>query len=109
MLNVKKVSFFVLGASVLLAGPAYVQNKSAPAGKLTTQDYIDIQQLVEGYPYRIDNCTNSGYDYADQYVADGVFGVSSEWNSPSATHIWYRGREELADAGGGGKGGCRAK
>ncbi len=33
----------------------------------------------------------------------------SEWNSPAATKIWYRGREELADAAGGGKGGCRPK
>jgi len=74
---------------------------------LSAQDYIAIEQLVAGYPYRIDNCTNGGYDYADQYTADGTFGVSSAWGS--AGKIWYRGREELADAGGGGKGGCRPR
>ena len=37
---------------------------------LTTQDYIDIQQLVARYAYAIDNCTNSGYDYADLYAAE---------------------------------------
>ena len=79
----------------------HVQN----AMKLSTQDYIDIQELTGGYPYKVDKCTNSGYDYADQYTADGIFGVSSAWGS--AGKIWYRGREELADAGGGGKDGCR--
>ena len=77
----------------------------AEVRKLTPQDYTEIEQLVAGYSYKIDNCTNSGYDYADQYTADGIFGVSSAWGS--AGKIWYRGREELADAGGGGKGGCR--
>lgn len=74
---------------------------------LSAQDYISIEQLVSGYPYKIDNCTNGGYDYADQYAADGTFGVSSGWGSPGK--IWYRGRDELADAGGGGKNGCRPR
>ena len=108
MIKIKKVGLLALGAAVLLPGLAYVQTQPA-AMKLTPQDYIDIQMLVEGYPYKIDNCTNSGYDYADQYVEDGVFGVASEWSTPAKTFIWYRGREELADAGGGGKGGCRPK
>jgi hypothetical protein len=91
------------GVAALLPGMAYVQD----AMKLTTQDYQEIEQLTAGYPYKIDSCTNSGYDYADQYTNDGIFGVSSAWGS--AGKIWYRGREELADAGGGGKGGCRPK
>ena len=74
---------------------------------LEPADYAAIEQLTAAYPYKIDNCTNSGYDYADQYTPDGIFGVSSAWGS--AGKIWYRGREELAQAGGGGKGGCRAR
>jgi SnoaL-like domain len=75
--------------------------------KLSTQDYVDLQQLTGGYPYKIDKCTNSGYDYADQYTDDAVFGVSSEWGS--AGKVWFKGREELARAGGGGKDGCRPR
>ncbi len=85
----------------------YAQNASSEAGgQLTPQDYIEIQQLTAGYPYKIDKCTNSGYDYADQYTQDATFGVSSEWGT--AGKIWFRGREELAKAGGGGKGGCKS-
>jgi hypothetical protein len=93
----------------LAAIPAVAYVQGATPKKLTTQDYIDIEQLVNAYPYKIDNCTNSGYDYADQYSDDAVFGVASEWDSPPKTKIWYRGREELANAAGGGKGGCRPK
>jgi hypothetical protein len=34
---------------------------------LTTQDYIDIQQLMARYAVAIDECTNNGYDYAALY------------------------------------------
>lgn len=88
-------------ATALVATGAVAQ--AAP--KLSVQDYIDIRQLVNNYPAKIDRCTNGGYDYADQYTADGTFGVSSEWSS--AGKIWYRGRDQLADAAGGGPGGCR--
>lgn len=77
--------------------------QAAPA--LSVQDYIDIRRLVNSYPRKIDHCTNGGYDYADQYTADGTFGVSSAWGS--AGKVWYRGRDQLADAAGGGPGGCR--
>jgi hypothetical protein len=108
-MTMKRVGALALGVAALMPAMSFAADKAAAAMKLSTQDYIDIQQLVEGYPYMIDNCTNSGYDYADQYTNDAVFGVASEWNSPAATKIWYRGREELADAAGGGKGGCRPK
>jgi hypothetical protein len=98
-------TLMILAATAVAFVPplAYVQS----AGKLTTQDYIEIEQLTAGYPYKIDNCTNSGYDYADQYTDDAVFGVSSAWGG--SPKIWYRGREELAQAGGGGKSGCRPR
>jgi SnoaL-like domain len=94
------------GAAVLSL--VYAQNaQSQSGGKLTVQDYMELQQLTAGYPYKIDKCTNSGYDYADMYTDDATFGVSSEWGS--AGKIWFRGREELAQAGGGGKGGCKSR
>jgi hypothetical protein len=91
----------VAGLSLPMLG--YVQQP----GHFSVEDYTAIDQLTAGYPYKIDNCTNGGYDYADQYTPDGIFGVSSAWGS--AGKVWYRGREQLADAGGGGKGGCRIR
>jgi hypothetical protein len=84
-----------------LAGSAAAQD----GAKLGPQDYLDIRQLIDRYAHILDNCTNGGYDYADLFTADGTFGVSSEWGS--GAKIWFRGREELARAGGGGKDGCR--
>src|SRR5215469_11287032 len=95
--------FVAAMSGVLLPTLAHVQEPS----KLSVADYVAIEQLTAGYPYKIDSCTNGGYDYADQYTPDAVFGVSSAWGS--AGKIWYRGREELAEAGGGGKGGCRVR
>lgn len=97
-----------IGAAALLLGLTYMKVAgSQTAGALTAQDYIEIEQLTGGYPYKIDKCTNSGYDYADQYTDDAVFGVSSEWGGQGK--VWYRGREQLAEAGGGGKGGCKQR
>jgi SnoaL-like protein len=88
-------------AAVLLAGGAAAQD----GAKLTAQDQVDIRQLIDRYPQILDNCTNSGYDYADLFTDDGTFGVSSEWGRNAK--IWFRGREQLAVAAGGGKDGCR--
>lgn len=94
----------VLGVIAMAgAGAAVAQ---APM-KLTPRDYIDIQQLTARYVYAVDNCTNSGYDYADLYTDDGTFGVSSTWDRPGK--VWAQGREALAKAGGGGPGGCKVK
>jgi hypothetical protein len=73
--------------------------------KLEAQDYIDIRQLIEGYSQILDNCTNNGNTYADLFTDDATFGVSSEWGS--GAKIWFRGREQLRMAGGGGKEACR--
>ncbi len=71
---------------------------------LTALDYIEIQQLAARYAYAIDKCTNSGYDYADLYTPDGVFSVEDENGIPATAR--FEGRDRLADADGGGKGGC---
>jgi hypothetical protein len=89
--------------TALLAARAAAQD----GGKLAPQDYLDIRQLIESYNHRLDHCTNSGYDYADLFTEDGTFGVSSAWGS--GAKIWFRGREQLAAAGGGGRNGCRPR
>ena len=82
--------------AVWLAGIAAAQ----PGAKLDPQDYLDIRQLLESYNHILDNCTNNGTDYANLFTADATFGVSSEWGS--GAKIWFRGREQLRRAGGGG-------
>jgi len=79
----------LLVALILLPGLVW-------AGDLTTRDYIQIRQLIEGYPYVLDMCRNKGYDYADQYTKDGTFGVSPNWGDNGK--VWYQGRDELATA-----------
>jgi hypothetical protein len=88
-------------AAVLLAGGAAAQEGAA---RLGAQDYLDIRALIDQYPHILDNCVGNGYRYADMLTADGTFGVSSEWGK--GAKIWFRGREQLAVAGG-GTNGCR--
>jgi hypothetical protein len=59
-------SLVVVGLS-LAANPADAQSK----GSLTTQDYIDIQQLYARYNVAIDAANAEAY--ADTFTADGVF------------------------------------
>jgi hypothetical protein len=93
----------VTAASLIGQGALHAQG----VAHLTAQDLIDIQQLNARYVYAVDKCTNSGFDYADLYTADGTFGVATAWGEPGK--IWAEGREALAKAGGGGKDGCRER
>jgi hypothetical protein len=81
------------------------QNAAAAAKPmaLTAFDYTEIEQLVRRYARAIVNCTNSGYDYADLYAEDGWFAPSRDGKVGNK----WQGRERLAEAAGGGKGGCR--
>ena len=89
----------VAATGTLLGGGA-----AAQSGNLPAQDYVDILQLIQGYSKILENCTNGGKDYADMYTDDATFGVSQTWGS--GVKVWFRGREELARAGGAdGKGG----
>jgi len=81
------------------------QETAGVAGSLQAQDYIDIRQLIDGYSQVLDNCTNNGNTYADLFTPDATFGVSSQWGS--GAKVWFRGREQLRVAGGGGKDACR--
>jgi len=95
-------SLLCAAAGVLVGGGATAQS----GGKLPAQDYVDILQLIQGYSRILENCTNAGNDYADMFTDDGTFGVSQTWGS--GVKVWFRGRDELARAGGAdGKGGCR--
>src|SRR3979409_1071166 len=73
---------------------------AAKDATLTALDYFEIQQLVNRYAFAIDTCSNNGYDYADLYTADGVF----YWGVGARKSV---GRDQLAEAAGGGKTGCQ--
>ncbi len=90
------------GSSACIAAD---QGSAGDAATLQAQDYIDIRQLIEGYSAILDNCTNNGNTYADLFTPDATFGVSSEWGR--GAKIWFRGREQLRVAGGGGQDACR--
>lgn len=78
------------------------------SGELSTQDYIDIEQLAARYIYAVEECSNSGYDYADLYTRDGEFGVSDAWGLPPEDwRFRATGRDALAVAAGGGPDGCQ--
>ena len=95
--------WMVVALSIVMMAPVLAQRAAAPA--LTTQDYIDIQQLVSRYAFLIDTCTGGGYEFADLFTPDGEFSVSQEWGVAGARKT--KGREALAAAAGGdGKGGC---
>ncbi len=73
---------------------------------MTTQDYIDIQQLVASYSFAIDVCSNAGNDYADLYTPDGVFSVSDQWGGGGKHTFVTTGHEALARVAGGRDGAC---
>jgi hypothetical protein len=92
----------VFGTVLLAAAVAAAQQPRAarPVTPLTAQDYIDIQQLLHRYAFALDTCSNNGYDYADLFTPDGVF----YWGVGGRKSV---GREQLAEAAGGGKQGCK--
>jgi SnoaL-like domain len=91
-------------ALVIFLARSHAASSPAATMTLTAQDYIDIQHLNSRYGYAIDKCTNSGYDYADLYTPDGVFGIADADGTPGT--VKYEGRDRLAEADGGGKNGC---
>lgn len=100
MSNARSLAF--VGVFAALCSSALAGQAPTNAGRptLTTQDYIDIQQLLHKYAFALDTCSNNGYDYADLYTPDGVF----YWGINSRKSV---GREQLAEAAGGGRQGCK--
>jgi hypothetical protein len=89
---------------VTAATSAAAQGRGA-APALTTQDYVDIEQLAARYAFLVDTCTAGGYEFADLFTPDGEFSVSQAWGTAGGRRT--KGREALAAAAGGdGKGGC---
>jgi hypothetical protein len=78
---------------------------SAQEPTLTTQDYIDIEQLNARYAFAIDECRNNGSNYSRLYTEDGTFAVADKWGEPG--RVFATGHEQLAAAAGGGPDGCR--
>jgi len=73
-----------LGAEAPTAGPpsepmpaAVRLPAHAPAGVskgvLTSEDYVEIQQLVARYAFALDTADGNGYTYADLFTSDGAF------------------------------------
>ena len=89
-----------LGVALSTTVATQVQKKEAKSPGLTALDYFEIQQLVNRYAFAIHTCSNNGYDYADLYTPDGVF----YWGVGARKSV---GREQLAEAAGGGKNGCQ--
>lgn len=93
--------FRIVALAVLVTTHTAAQT---PAGRtvtpLTAQDYAEIQQLLNRYAFALDTCSNNGYDYADLYTPDGIF----YWGIGGRKSV---GREQLAEAAGGGKQKCQ--
>lgn len=101
----RALMFVSCAVGTLAAGGASAQDAG---GMLTTQDYIDIEQLAARYIHAVESCSNGGYDYANLYTDDGEFGVAEEWGAPPEDwRFRAAGRDELAVAAGGGPDGCR--
>jgi hypothetical protein len=97
-------SIVAVAISITAAGHAAAQGRGA-APSLSTQDYIDIEQLAARYAFLVDTCTAGGYEFADLFTPDGEFSVSQTWGTAGGRKT--KGREALAAAAGGdGKGGC---
>ena len=58
---------------VLAAGGLVYAQKAANGPALTSQDYLDIQQLVSRYAYAMDSGADNGNAYADLFAANGEF------------------------------------
>jgi hypothetical protein len=102
----------LLAVTAAVSGLANAQSDDKPQldtkPRLAALDYIEIEQLSARYAFAIDHCTNSGYDYADLFVADGEFAVADTWGDPPEKRRYRAvGRDALAAAAGGGSDGCR--
>ena len=56
-------------AAVRVATPGRTGGTAA----FTSEDYVEIQQLVARYAFALDTADNNGYTYADLFAADGTF------------------------------------
>lgn len=92
--NIGLLAFLLAGSAEVVAQPT----------QLSAQDIVDIRHLIDAYPGLLDNCINNGNDYADLFTDDATFGVATLWDGP--VKVWFRGREQIRRAGGGGNTAC---
>jgi hypothetical protein len=95
MLTWKQVAAFALVIGLVSLVPAWAHEQSTPTAPtkaltLTTDDYIEIQQLVSRYGFALDTGADNGYQYADLFMPDGTFGRA-------------KGRDQLAALARGGR------
>lgn len=69
---------------------------------LTGEDYAEIMQLANRYPYILPTCDGNGYAYADQFSDDGVFIDLWSNNGVKEGGIRWQGRDKLAEVAGAG-------
>jgi len=83
----------ILAMCALTLLPAQQERTGGPVRAVfTSQDHIDIQQLVRKYAWALDGGDNYGYAYADLFTPDGVFvGMNQGPDGRS-----YQGRDVLA-------------
>lgn len=86
----------ILGASLAGIGLASRLHAQA-AATLTTQDYVEIQQLVHRLNFALDYCSHGGRDFADLFADDGRYIVDEGDGKLRST----RGKEALAKLAGG--------
>jgi hypothetical protein len=71
----KTTSVIVLMAAISVAAGLWVHAQSQnTSGALTTQDYIEIQQLYASLARGLDSAEADGYTFAKSFIADGVQG-----------------------------------
>jgi hypothetical protein len=92
---------FSLASTLIVAACSQALAQPQP---LSAQDIVDIRHLIDAYPGLLDNCINNGNDYADLFADDATFGVATLWEGP--VKVWFRGREQIRRAGGGGESAC---
>ncbi len=83
----------ILAMCALTLLPAQQERTGGPVRAVfTSQDHIEIQQLVRKYAWALDGGDNYGYAYADLFTPDGVFvGMNQGPDGRS-----YQGRDVLA-------------
>lgn len=91
MLTWKLLISMMVVAGIVTFAVVQAQQRNNSGGTLTSQDYIDIQQLVARYPYTFDGGLGKGAAYADLFTADGVF-INQDGR--------HEGRAELERMGG---------
>jgi len=102
----RKILVVVAASAVLAAGTLLYAQQRSGGGTLTTQDYIDIQQLYATYAQAYDRGETA--KYVGTFTDDGEF-----WGGYAATgggrvsRLPYKGTKELTEMGSDGGRGSR--